>query len=74
MPTAHHFEQHFRASATVRDIVIGMSDGLTVLALFIFGYVKGRFTGLKPVRGGLRTLLIGGLAAGAAFTIAKLIA
>ena len=72
MPTAHHFEQHFRASATVRDIVIGMSDGL--LALFIFGYVKGRFTGLKPVRGGLRTLLIGGLAAGAAFTIAKLIA
>ena len=30
--------------------------------------------GIKPMRSGLRTLLIGGLAAGAAFTIAKLIA
>jgi VIT1/CCC1 family predicted Fe2+/Mn2+ transporter len=26
----HHVEKHFTASATVRDIVIGMSDGLTV--------------------------------------------
>lgn len=58
------------------DVQTGLlaSVAVTLLALFIFGYVKGRFTGLKPVRGGLRTLLIGGLAAGAAFTIAKLIA
>ena len=26
----HHQESHFTSSATVRDIVIGMSDGLTV--------------------------------------------
>src|SRR5437660_4594693 len=30
MPTTHHIEKHFTASATVRDIVIGMSDGRTV--------------------------------------------
>ena len=26
----HHVEKHFRASATIRDVVIGMADGLTV--------------------------------------------
>ena len=30
MPTAPHVEKHFTAGDTVRDIVIGMSDGLTV--------------------------------------------
>ena len=30
MPTTPHIEKHFQASDTVRDIVIGMSDGLTV--------------------------------------------
>lgn len=30
MPIAPHIERHFTASDTVRDIVIGMSDGLTV--------------------------------------------
>src|SRR5438034_11189682 len=30
MPRKHHTERHFTASETVRDIVIGMSDGLTV--------------------------------------------
>src|SRR5579862_3112941 len=30
MPTAPHMETHFEASAAVRDVVIGMSDGLTV--------------------------------------------
>jgi VIT1/CCC1 family predicted Fe2+/Mn2+ transporter len=40
-------------------------------ALLIFGYIKGRFTGLKPVRSALQTTLIGGLAAAAAFGIAR---
>ena len=26
----HHVEEHFRASDTIRDVVIGMADGLTV--------------------------------------------
>jgi len=30
MPMTPHIEKHFTASETVRDIVIGMSDGLTV--------------------------------------------
>ena len=30
MPTTPHIERHFTATETVRDIVIGMSDGLTV--------------------------------------------
>jgi VIT1/CCC1 family predicted Fe2+/Mn2+ transporter len=46
---------------------------ITLLALAIFGYVKGRFTGAPPVRSAIQTLLIGGLAAGAAFLIARAI-
>src|SRR5512138_526565 len=30
METLYHHEEHFRGSNTVKDIVIGMSDGLTV--------------------------------------------
>jgi VIT1/CCC1 family predicted Fe2+/Mn2+ transporter len=45
----------------------------TVLALAIFGYIKGRFTGAHPVRSALQTTMIGGLAAGAAFAIARAI-
>lgn len=46
---------------------------VTLLALFVFGYVKGRFTSHRPVRSAWQTLGVGGLAAGAAFLIAKLI-
>ena len=45
----------------------------TLVALLIFGYVKGRFTGEQPIRSALQTALIGGLAAAAAFGLAKLI-
>jgi vacuolar iron transporter family protein len=47
---------------------------VTLLALLVFGYVKGRFTGATPVRSALQTVLIGGLAAAAAFVIARAIA
>ena len=46
---------------------------MTVTALFIFGYVKGKFTGTNPVKSAIQTCLIGSAAAGAAFGIAKLI-
>jgi len=46
---------------------------VTLLALFFFGYVKGRLTGIHPFRGGIRTVIIGGLAAGAAFGLARAI-
>lgn len=50
-----------------------VSMGLTLLALLIFGFVKGRFTGMRPLRSALQTALIGSAAAGAAFIIARAI-
>jgi len=50
------------------------SVSVTLLALFVFGYVKGRYTGAAPMRGAIQTLIIGALAAGAAYLIAKWIA
>ena len=49
------------------------SVGLTLLALLVFGFIKGRFTGARPLRSALQTALIGSLAAGAAFLIARAI-
>ena len=46
---------------------------VTLLALFVFGAIKGHFTGVKPLRGGMQTVVVGGLAAAAAFMIARLI-
>jgi len=50
-----------------------VSVAVTLLALLIFGYVKGRFTGAGPARSAGQTMLIGGLAAAAAFLIARAI-
>ena len=52
---------------------LGWSVVLTMTALVIFGYVKGRFTSGRAWRSAGQTALIGGIAAGAAFTIAKAI-
>jgi len=51
---------------------LAISMGITLVALFLFGYVKGRFTGLRPWRGAFYTVGVGTLAAAAAFTIARL--
>lgn len=48
------------------------SAGVTLLALLVFGYVKGRFTTPKPFRSAWQTVVVGGLAAAAAFGVAKL--
>lgn len=50
-----------------------VSVGVTLVALGIFGGIKGRFTGTPVIRSGLQTILIGGLAAAAAFIIARMI-
>jgi len=50
-----------------------VSIGVTLLALFAFGTIKGHYTGVKPLRSGAQTVLVGGLAAAAAFFIARLI-
>jgi VIT1/CCC1 family predicted Fe2+/Mn2+ transporter len=57
------------------DIFTGLSfsAAVTLIALFVFGYVKGKLTGIAPLRGGLQTLVIGGLASAVAFGLARLI-
>jgi VIT1/CCC1 family predicted Fe2+/Mn2+ transporter len=60
----------------VSSIRVGLAVSVlvTLAALATFGSVKGHFTGAGPLRSALQTLLIGGLAATAAFAIARLIA
>jgi vacuolar iron transporter family protein len=43
----------------------------TGVALLLFGAVKGHFTGASRIKSALQTLLVGGLAAGAAFGLAR---
>jgi VIT1/CCC1 family predicted Fe2+/Mn2+ transporter len=50
------------------------SAGLTLLALFVFGALKGKLTGMSPLVSGLQAATIGGLAAGVAFGLARWIA
>jgi VIT1/CCC1 family predicted Fe2+/Mn2+ transporter len=45
----------------------------TLVALAAFGYLKGRFTGTRPVQSAARTAVIGGIAAAAAYGIARVI-
>src|SRR3989442_6561547 len=62
MPRAPHVEKHFTAGNFVRDVVIGMSDGLTVpfaLAAGLSGAVQNT-----------RLIVVGGLAEIAAGSIA----
>jgi vacuolar iron transporter family protein len=47
---------------------------VTLAALAIFGFIKGRFTGARALRSALQTMIIGGVAAAAAFGLARLIA
>jgi vacuolar iron transporter family protein len=56
--------------SSTREALI-VSAAVTLLALFVFGFVKGRLTGIPPFRGGLQTLLTGGIAAAVAFLLAR---
>jgi vacuolar iron transporter family protein len=52
---------------------LAVSAAVTLVALAVFGYVRAHFTGLRPVRSAGQTVLIGSLAAGVAFVLAKLL-
>src|SRR5712692_3977819 len=52
---------------------LAVSSVVTLVALAVFGSVKGYFSGVRPARSAIQTVLIGGLAAGAAFLIARAI-
>jgi len=66
IPLAPYFVFRSIHSALIVSVVV------TLLALFVFGYVKGRFTVKKPLRSAWQTVVVGGLAASAAFLLAKL--
>ena len=64
MPQTPHVESHFTSSETIRDIVIGMSDGLTVpfaLAAGLSGVVES--TGIV-ITAGLAEVAAGAIAMG----------
>ena len=67
IPLAPYMAAHSARMALVWSVVV------TLIALGVFGYIKGRFTGSRPGRSASQTVVIGGLAAGAAFLLAKLI-
>ena len=50
-----------------------ISAVITLICLFIFGFFKSKITGVNPLGGAFRVMIIGALAAGCAFGIAKLI-
>ena len=50
-----------------------ISAMITLVCLFIFGFFKSKITGINPWLGGLKVMMIGALAASAAFGIANLI-
>ena len=52
---------------------LALSSALTGMALFGFGWLKARATGLPALRGALQTLAIGGAAAVVAYVVAGLI-
>lgn len=49
------------------------SCAITVVCLFVFGYFKSKVTGQPPIAGAFKVLVIGALAAAAAFGIARLV-
>jgi VIT1/CCC1 family predicted Fe2+/Mn2+ transporter len=59
-------------SNAYRGLIV--SAVVTLAALGVFGFIKGRFTGAKALRSAIQTVVIGGVAAGVAFALAKLIA
>ena len=65
VPLTPYFLFHSVKTALLGSVVV------TLLALLVFGYIKGRFTTARPFRSAFQTLMVGGLAAAAAFVIAK---
>ncbi len=67
IPLAPYILLHNARTALMISVVV------TLIALAIFGLVKGRYTGAKPIKSAMQTTITGGLAATAAFLIARAI-
>src|ERR1700690_542017 len=64
MPQTPHVEKHFTGSAVVRDIVIGMSDGLTVPFALAAGLSGIAHSTAIVITGGLAEIAAGSIAMG----------
>src|SRR6202040_3982175 len=64
MPRTIHTERHFTASDTVRDVVIGMSDGLTVPFALAAGLSGAVASSGIVVTAGLAEIAAGSIAMG----------
>src|SRR5512136_1725243 len=64
MPQTPHVEKHFTASESVRDIVIGMSDGLTVPFALAAGLTGAVDSTAIIVTAGLAEIAAGSIAMG----------
>lgn len=62
---------YFFVNSTQQGLIISVI--ITLICLYVFGFFKSKLTGVSPITGGFKIMLIGALAAGAAFAIAKLI-
>jgi vacuolar iron transporter family protein len=67
IPLAPYLLNHVMTDALRISIII------TLIALLIFGGLKGRLLGSPVSRSAIQTMLIGGLAAGVAFVLARLL-
>ena len=72
IPLAPYIVTTYVKSMSVATALL-LSVAFTLVALLVFGFIKGRFTGTRPLRSALQTALIGSVAAGAAFLIARAI-
>ncbi|MEJ2242824.1 MAG: VIT1/CCC1 transporter family protein, partial [Candidatus Bathyarchaeota archaeon] len=64
MPSLIHVEKHFNASDSVRDIVIGMSDGLTVPFALAAGLTGAIAASSLVITAGLAEIAAGSIAMG----------
>jgi VIT1/CCC1 family predicted Fe2+/Mn2+ transporter len=65
VPLSPYFFIHNAREALVPSVIV------TLIALTIFGFFKGRANGVSPLRSAAQTVIIGGIAAGAAFFLAS---
>ena len=64
MPQTPHVEKHFTSSETIRDIVIGMSDGLTVPLALAAGLSGAIASTSVVITAGLAEVAAGSIAMG----------
>jgi predicted membrane protein (TIGR00267 family) len=67
VPLLPYFFVHNSHHALIPSVIV------TLIALLLFGFFKAKIAGMNAINSALQTVVIGGLAAGAAFLLARLI-